>query len=347
MHDSPASDVLILRGDEIAALLEGKESEVVDAVRRAYLVHARGESSLPHSTFLRFPGDDLNRIIALPAFLGDGFGGTGREGLAGMKWIASFPGNVAQGMARASAVLILNSARTGRPEAILESSLISARRTAASAALAGQVLRQGRETPAAGLIGTGVINFETARFLAHTIPAISRFALYDLDRERAESFAGRLRAALPGRDVDVAEDPRDLYRGCPLIAFATTAVKPHVSDLADCDPGATILHTSLRDMTPEVILAADNVVDDADHVLRAQTSVHLAEQQAGHRGFIRGTLADLLAGTAPPKADERGVTIFSPFGLGVLDLAVGDLVRRLALEAGKGTVIQSFLPSGD
>lgn len=337
MHDD--GSVLILRGGEIAELLEGREADVVEAVRRAYLIHAQGESSLPHSLFLRFPNDDVNRIIALPAYLGDGFG------LAGMKWIASFPGNVQKGMARASAVLILNSAETGRPEAILESSLISARRTAASAALAAQVLRQGRETPAAGLIGTGVINFETARFLRHLLPGISRYVLFDLDRERAEDFAGRVRALLPGATVEVASSVADLYRSCPLISFATTA-KPHVSaaDLAVCEPGATLLHISLRDLLPEVILAADNVVDDVDHVLRASTSVHLAEQQVGSRDFVRCTLADLLAGTAPPKADDRALTIFSPFGLGVLDLAVGDLARRLAREAGRGTLIDSFLP---
>jgi ornithine cyclodeaminase len=331
-----SNDVLILRGGEVEDLLAGRETEIMDAVGRAYVAHRRGQSSLPHSTFLRFPDDDLNRIIALPAYLGDGFG------VAGMKWIASFPGNVKKGFARASAVLILNSAETGLPEAILESSLISARRTAASAALAAQLLRKGRETGCAGLIGTGVINFETARFLAKAIPGLGRFAVHDLDRERAESFAGRLRELLGSTAVDVVDDPRELFRTCPLVAFATTAVKPHVSDLSDCLPGATILHTSLRDLTADVILAADNVVDDADHVSRASTSIHLAEQQAGNRDFIRCTIADLVTGEAPVKKSEDQVTIVSPFGLGVLDLAVGQLARDRAKETGRGTVIEGF-----
>jgi ornithine cyclodeaminase len=335
------NQILIVRGGEVEEILAGRESDVLDAVSRAYLAHGRGESSLPHSTFLRFPGDDLNRIIALPAYLGDGFG------VAGMKWVASFPGNVKKGMARASAVLILNSAATGLPEAILESSLISARRTAASAALAARELRRGRETGAAGLIGTGVINLETARFLLHTLPDLRRFVLFDLDRERAGAMAARLAEMAPGRiEVRVAGDPGEVFRSCPLIAFATTAVRPHVDDLSACRPGATILHTSLRDLTAGVILAHDNVVDDPDHVSRAQTSIHLAEQETGDRGFIRCTLADLLAGTAPAKRDEKALSIFSPFGLGVLDLAVGQLVRRLALESGRGTVIDSFLPVG-
>jgi 2,3-diaminopropionate biosynthesis protein SbnB len=341
------NEILILRAGEVDDLLAGREHEVIDAVGRAYLAHSRGESSLPHSTFRRFPDDDLNRIIALPAYLGDGFG------VAGMKWVASFPGNVQKGMARASAVLILNSATTGLPEAILESSLISARRTAASAALAARELRRGRPTGSAGFIGTGVINFETARFLLHAIPDLTELVLFDLDPVRAAASAARIaemaQGASSGRTgvpVRVAGDREEIFRTCPLIAFATTAVRPHVSDLSACLPGATILHTSLRDLTAEVILAGDNVVDDPDHVSRAQTSIHLAEQQTGNRDFIRCTLADLLAGTAPAKKDEDAVTIFSPFGLGVLDLAVGHLVRRRALASGRGTIIDSFLPVG-
>ncbi len=338
------NEILILRGGEVAGLLAGREHDVLDAVARAYLAHSHGDSSLPHSTFLRFPNDDLNRIIALPAFLGDGFG------VAGVKWVASFPGNVPKGMARASAVLILNSPATGLPEAILESSLINACRTAASAALAARELRRGRTTASAGLIGTGVINFETARFLLLTLPDLSELVLFDLDQQRAGEAAARTaemaRSIRDGVQVRVANDRDEIFRACPLIAFATTAVKPHVDSLAACQPGATILHTSLRDLTAGAILTADNVVDDADHVSRAQTSIHLAEQETGNRGFIRCTLADLLAGTAPEKRDDAIVSVFSPFGLGVLDLAVGDLVRRSALETGKGTVIDSFLPVG-
>jgi 2,3-diaminopropionate biosynthesis protein SbnB len=331
--------VLILCGDEVSSLLENRELEMIEVVRKAYVAHWRRQSSLPHSSFLRFPDDAMNRIIALPAFLGDGFS------VAGLKWISSFPGNVQRGMARASAVLMLNSCDNGHVEAILESSLISAKRTAASAALAAQMLTRGQSPPTVALIGTGVINLEVVRFL-HAALALSRVVLFDLDPDRARRFATRV-GEIADLETEIAPSLEEALGAGALVSFATTAISPYVADLSICPAGATILHLSLRDLAPEVILACDNVVDDPDHVCRAQTSLHLAEQLTGSRDFIRCTLADLCEGAAPPRADGEKISVFSPFGLGVLDLALGKLALDSALAAGRGTSIEGFLPSGD
>ena len=77
------SDLTVIGAPDIEAALQDHETQVIDAVKQAYETHARGASSLPHSSFLRFPDSDKDRIICLPAYLGDEYQ------LAGVKWIAS------------------------------------------------------------------------------------------------------------------------------------------------------------------------------------------------------------------------------------------------------------------
>lgn len=339
--DGEASDEILLLGvEDVRALLEGREDDIMRAVAAAYVAHDRGQSSLPHSVFLRFAHRPADRVIALPAYLG------GEFDAAGLKWVSSFPGNREAGLERASAVVILNSARTGRPRAILEGSLISARRTAASAALAARALHgEGYDGPV-GVIGCGPINLEVSRFLLSVYPRVTNFILFDLNEESARRFAAGLKGLSGAASARVAANCGEVLRSAPLVSFATTASRPHVADLSACPEGATILHVSLRDLSAEAMLAADNVVDDADHVCRAETSAHLAERLSGSRDFIRCTLAGVLCGTAAARdsAGGRRPVIFSPFGLGVLDVAVADLVTRLARERGAGQVVRGFLP---
>jgi len=331
-----SSSILLLKAHEISALLKEKEHEVIRIVKAAYLAQAAGASSLPQSTFLRFPNDDLNRIIALPAYLGGDFD------IAGIKWISSFPGNHELGLDRASAVIVTNSTRTGRPQSILEGATISAKRTAASAALAATYLCRSEPAGAVGIIGCGLINFEIVRFLKAVFPGIDRLVVFDSLPDQARRFRERCQKSFSPLKVTIADDGQQVLRDCPLISLATTAVKPHLFDVSPCIPGTTILHVSLRDLSPEIILSSDNVVDDIDHVCRANTSVHLAEQAVANRNFIRCTLADIVNGLAAAPNHDHPLTIFSPFGLGVLDLAVSAYVQEEARKQGAGMVIESF-----
>lgn len=330
--------ILLLSGREVSELLTAHETDILRVVRLAYEAHARRQTALPFSTFLRFPADDKNRVIALPAYLGDSFN------VAGIKWISSFPGNIGRNLNRASAVIILNSPETGRPEAIIEGSIISAKRTGASAALAAQQIHDFSRETRIGLIGAGPINFEVLRFLLVVQPLMANVVVFDLDETRAARFAHKCAVEFPNLTVENAAAVEDVLRSCRLISIATNASEPHIHDVSACLPGTTILHVSLRDLDPEIILASDNVVDDVDHICRAQTSVHLAEQYTGERTFLRCTLGEILTGVASPRRGASCLAVFSPFGLGILDLAVSSLVCDLAAARSRGTIVESFFP---
>ena len=97
---------------------------------------------------------------------------------------------------------------------------------------------------------------------------------------------------------------------------------------------------SLRDLDPRILLDAVNIVDDVEHCLKADTSPHLVEQLTGNRDFLHGTLPDVLEGRVAVPPDRT--VVFSPFGLGVLDLAVGKYVYDEVVRSGDLHVVDDF-----
>ena len=328
-------ELSIINGKTVSDIIRADREECIEIVRGAYLAHANGRSVNPDSHFLRFSDKPDCRIIALPAYLGDGFD------VAGLKWIASFPGNVQRGFPRASAVLVLNRCDTGYPFAILESSIISAARTAASAVLAAYWLGgQSRWTRSLGIVGTGFIARYVYEFLIETGWAIEEVRLYDRLPLESEKFRNTACRPERHRAVTIVPDVAQLVRASDLIVFTTVASTPHITDAALFEHNPLVLHISLRDLAPEILLGSQNVVDDVEHVMKANTSPHLAEQQTGDRSFVTGTLADIMLERR--SVDRSRPIIFSPFGLGMLDLAVGKWVYDQAVAAGRDLRLSDF-----
>jgi N-[(2S)-2-amino-2-carboxyethyl]-L-glutamate dehydrogenase len=325
----------VISGAQVQRVLRGREREIVELVEAAYRTHGVGASVNPPSYFLRFEDRPSARIIALPASLG------GEARVDGIKWISSFPDNVAAGIPRASGVLILNDPDSGYPFACLEASIISATRTAALAAIAADRLsRSGRRQARVGFFGAGLIARYVHSFLAATGWSFERIGVHDLSVASADGFAAYLERSGGAGRISVEHGAEELIRSSDLVVFATVASEPHVSDPSWFEHDPLVLHVSLRDLAPEVVLAATNIVDDVEHCLKADTSPHLAEQLTGNREFLAGTLDDVMAGrvAVPPGRP----VVFSPFGLGVLDLAVGKHVHDRLAGSGDLRVVGDF-----
>ena len=323
----------IVPGSAVRRAIDADRQRVFETVEMAYRLHAAGKTINPHSYFLRYPDRPNSRIVALPAHIG------GTIHKSGIKWISSFPDNNASNLARASAVLILNDCTTGYPVACIEASLISATRTAASAALAAERLSPDPFQGTIGVIGTGMIARASLEWLLFRAWQFSAVNLFDVERHGSEQFSSWL-----SRTYDLQATIHDrvdhAILDSSLILFTTTTLEPYVSDEVLFDHHPTVLHLSLRDVCPNVILASQNIVDDVAHCLTEGTSVHLAEIETGNRDFVAGTLVDALENRFELARDRA--RIFSPIGLGVLDLAVGDLVLKAALSSGDAVAIPDF-----
>ena len=164
--------------------------------------------------------------------------------------------------------------------------------------------------------------------------------MHDLSAYSAAGFREYLEQVDTTGQVTVHDSAEKLIRSSDLVVFATVAAEPHISDVTWFEHNPLVLHVSLRDLAPQILLASTNVVDDIEHCLKANTSPHLVEQLTGNRDFLLGTLNDVMAGRVTLPADRP--VIFSPFGLGVLDLAVGKHVYDTVMSSGDLYVIDDF-----
>lgn len=101
--------------------------------------------------------------------------------------------------------------------AVLESSVISATRTAASAALAASKLAPSARR--VGFVGTGLIAAHVYDYLGVVGIEPERVLVTDHDRVRSARFAERIDGA------EVVGGAEEVVRGTNLVVFATTAAR--------------------------------------------------------------------------------------------------------------------------
>lgn len=325
-------DITVINAQLVNEVINQDKQQIMSIVKQTYLNFQQGACINPGSFFLRFPDSDRNRIIGLAAS-----NVMGENQISGIKWVASYPDNLRNNLPRASASIILNDYMTGRVKAFIEGSSISASRTAASAALAAQLLVSNKKKKhILFFVGCGVIARTILDFMYATDINIDSILVYDLNVSTADKFKRYITETYQLK-AQIAANINDGLNQADMMTFATTEIKPFVS-MQDIAPNTLkdkiILGISLRDLCPDVIIEANNILDDVDHCLQANTSVHLTEQKYKNRQFINGNICDLINGSIVLHPNKP--TIFSPFGMGVLDLNVAKYVYDYIKNKGLG-----------
>ena len=122
--------------------------------------------------------------------------------------------------------------------------------------------------------------------MAGTGWSFDAIGVHDLSAESSAGFRTYLERSSSAGSISEYGSAEELIRSSDLVVFATIAGKPHMTDLSWFEHNPLVLHISLRDLSPEIILASTNIVDDVEHCLKANTSPHLAEQLTGNRDFL-------------------------------------------------------------
>lgn len=274
----------------------------LEAVRAAFIAHARGEWTMPSKVYVtNYPAGDFR---AMPA-LGGGY--------ALLKWISSFPGNPRDGLPTVNGVVLISDASNGRLRAVMDAASVTALRTGAAAVLAAEVL--GREDAgSAAVVGIGV----NGRAAVRTFLARGRqTAIWDIDEERARRVADELGARVAGSlDEALAADLVVTVTPGHTVLFGDGTLLPgqHVSLMGADGPGKA-------EIAPAEIARARVFCDDWE---QASHGGELAA--AFEAGLVRREdatqIGAVLTGEAQGRKDDAQVTVFDSTGLAIQDLAV-------------------------
>lgn len=322
-------------------LLEADVDQILDpdmayeAVRDALVCHAEGRFVQPEKPYVRPRGrtDEYNggRFIAMPAYVGD------PVNAAGLKWIAGFQKNVERGKPRASAVLILNSIEDGSVMAIMDCAVLSARRTAAVAAISVDHLAVEGPKEAA-ILGAGPICQAVIESLSYQERGITRFRVFDPATERVKQL---LRVLNDGTRpiIESASSAQECVHAAEVVVTATSGAKGYL-EKDWITEGCLIVALSLDDPTPELFLSADKVImDDIGQCLREEKLVHqLVQQRRFSREDVYAELGDIVTGRKPGRADKSELILVNPMGMAVEDISIGLATYKAAIAAGIGEI---------
>ena len=274
----------------------------VDAVRAAFIAHARGEWTMPPKVYVtNYPAGDFR---AMPALGG---------GHALLKWVTSFPGNPLQGLPTVTGVVLLSDAENGQLRAVLDAAAVTALRTGAAAVLAAETLGRSDATTAA-VIGAGVNGRATARtFLARGRPVL----LWDVNEARAQHVATELGAEVaPSLEAALAADLVVTVTPGHAVLFADGTLRPgqHVSLMGADGSGKA-------EAAGSELARAHLFCDDWEQARHGGELAHAVDEGLVGRGDVT-VLGDVLAGTATGRASESEITAFDSTGLAIQDLAI-------------------------
>jgi alanine dehydrogenase len=274
----------------------------VEAVREAFIAHARGEWTMPPKVYVtNYPAGDFR---AMPALGG---------GHALLKWVTSFPGNPAKDLPTVTGVVLVSDAENGQLRAVLDAASVTALRTGAAAVLAAETLGRA-DAATAAVVGTGVNGQAAARTFLARGRAVS---LWDVDEERACGVAEELGADV-AQSLEHALAADLLVTVTPgndvLLREGTLRPGQHVSLMGADGPGKA------EAAGPE-LARAHLFCDDWEQASHGGELAHAVEVGLVTQEDVTA-IGDVLAGTALGRANEAEITAFDSTGLAIQDLAI-------------------------
>jgi ornithine cyclodeaminase/alanine dehydrogenase-like protein (mu-crystallin family) len=309
---------LLIREKQVAESLPIKDS--IRLARGAYVHLAMSEALNPERTILSIPlGASL---FTMPAHI------LGSR-ITSVKIARLNPRNHAKHLPSVIATVYVYDASTGQELARIEANNLTAIRTAASTAVATNLLAQ-KNIETLGILGTG----KQAR--AH-VPALlavrdfSRILAFSPNRAHRKAFAREMTRKFHVR-ADPAKNPREVAKASDVLILATNSTTPLFSGKL-VRPGTHVnaMGAALpknREVDSHLVKSSFLVVDSLTQAKSSYGDIMIPLKDGAIKETEIHQLGDLLVN--PTKLSRvRGTTLFKSGGLAALDAVFAEHVVSL------------------
>lgn len=310
-------------------------NEAVEAVKEAFCIFSEGKSEVPLRTNIPV-SKHKGSLLFMPSYVED-------LDSACLKVVNVFPENIRKGLPTTPAQVLLIDAVSGLVVSVLDGTYLTQLRTGAATGAAFDVLAK-EECKKGALIGTGG---QAATQLEGMLAVrnLKEVKVFDLSRERLESFVQQMNQELSGYNTRIAaaESSDDAVEDADLLVCVTPSTRP-VFDGTKVKPGATVscvgsYQPHMQEMDPEILVRASKIYFDSEDAVLSEAGDILIPLENGQitKEAFTGDLGDVLLHKIVGRENEEEIIVFKTVGIGTQDLLAAKRVYDKAVKAGIGT----------
>ncbi|HYB55160.1 MAG TPA: ornithine cyclodeaminase family protein [Alphaproteobacteria bacterium] len=299
-------------------------SEVVAAVELALREKAFGRAKMPPKHWLAPVRDRFFSAMTsvLPAV-----------SAAACKWQSGSPLNERYGLPFITGLLILNDLETGSPIAVMDSTWLTAQRTAAATAVAARYLAR-MHPQVLAVLGCGIQGRTNVEMLRLVCLGLTAIQAYDILPEALQRYADEM-TTRHGLQVRQCKNPREAIEGADIVVTCgpITADPQRIAEAGWLKPGALVVTLDYDCYWRAEALAAVDALYADD---RAQLE-HL--KQYGYFGAVRqitSELGEVVAGLKPGRSDDRHTIVSINMGIALEDVATARRIYEQAIAQKRG-----------
>ncbi len=291
---------------------------LIAAIREGF----RADWAMPvkHQHFIEVPGEADAKLLLMPAWAAGEY--------IAVKVATVFPCNAARGLPGVTAAMMLLSGRTGEPLAVIDGGELTARRTAATSAMAADYLAR-KDSRHLVVVGTGRLAGSNLIEAHATVRAIARVTVWGRNPEKAAAVAARV--ATTGLVASATEDLATAVGEADIVTSATIVTEPVI--LGEwLRPGVHVdsvgtYSAESRETDDEVVRRATIFVDTRAGAPHAAGDLALPLKDGVIvEADIVADLYDLTRNRHPGRTAAEEITFFKSVGAAVEDLAAARLV---------------------